>query len=85
MNTHLEKLFSQYNLPEKDRYDIRQIYSLMSVEKQRNLINNFATLAARLNIIESELQQERDLLLWNAIKNVEDTIELVKRELMDSK
>lgn len=84
MNTQLEKLFNQYNLSQKDRYEIMQIYTLLSNTKKQNVLQNFAVLAARLHKIENDLQEERELLMWNALRNIEDTIELVKKELMSS-
>jgi len=63
MNTQLEKLFTQYSLSEKDRYEINQIYVLLSKVKQQNLLQNFAVLAAKLHKIENDLQEERDLLM----------------------
>jgi len=84
MNTQLEKLFTQYSLSQKDRYEINQIYVLLPKVKQQNLLQNFAVLAAKLHKIENDLREERELLMWNALRNIEDTIELVKKELMSS-
>jgi hypothetical protein len=41
MNTQLEKLLTQYNLSQKDQYDIKQIYALLPMHKQNNLLQNF--------------------------------------------
>jgi hypothetical protein len=63
MNTQLEKLFNQYNLSQKDRYEIMQIYTLLSNTKKQNVLQNFSVLAARLHKIENDLQEERELLM----------------------
>ena len=84
MNTQLKKLFIQYGLSEKDRYEINQIYVLLPMVKQQNLLQNFAVISSRLHKIEDDLHEERELLMWNALQNIEDTIELVKKELMSS-
>ena len=84
MNTQLEKLFLQYKLSEKDQYEIKQIYALLPMQKQNNLLQNFWNLASRLIQIEEEIREEREILVWSAITNIEDTIELVKKELMSS-
>jgi len=63
MNIYLEKLFEKYNLSPKDRYDISQIYSLLPVEKQKNLMNNFEVLAYRIKQIEEQVHNERDILI----------------------
>lgn len=84
MNTQLEKLFVQYHLSQKDQYEIRQIYNLLPAHKQHNLLQNFPILAMKLNKIQEELREEREILVWNAITNIENTIELVKKELTSS-
>jgi len=63
MNTQLQTLFETYNLSEKDRYDIAQIFSLLPSDKQQNLLRNFPTLAARLKQIEESMKQEQEILL----------------------
>lgn len=82
MNTQLEKLFVQYNLSQKDQYEIRQIYNLLPTHKQHNLLQNFPVLAMKLNKIQEEIREEREILVGKAITNIENTIELVKKELM---
>ena len=79
MNTQLEKLFSQYNLSEKDRYEIRQIYSLLPLHKQRNLVENFEELAIKLKKIEEEIKSEKDLLIGEEVDNIRQLI-LSRRE-----
>jgi hypothetical protein len=84
MNTQLNKLFVQYSLSEKDQYEIKQIFALLPTYKQNHLLQNFWNLASRLIQIEEEIREEREILVWSAIANIEDTIELVKKELMGS-
>ena len=74
MNTQLEKLFSQHNLSQKDRYEIRQMYSLLPNHKQRELIENFAVLASKFTQIEQEIQEQRELLLWTQVDNIKQLI-----------
>lgn len=85
MNTQLEKLFVQYHLSKKDQYEIRQIYNLLPTHKQHNLLQNFPILAMKLNKIQEEIREEREILVGKAITNIENTIELVKKELISSK
>lgn len=51
MNTRLEQLFEQYKVSPKDRYEINQIFWLLPMEKQKNLLHNFWSLAIRLEQI----------------------------------
>ncbi len=80
MNTRLESLFEKYNLSEKDRYEIRQIYGLLPIEKQKNLLKNFEVLVYRLQRIEEEIGAERKILIWWALDNVKNAIDQVRKE-----
>ena len=80
MNTLLEKLFEQYHISPKDRYEINQIYGLLPTEKKQNLLNNFEALSIRLNKIEEDLNFEREILVWSALQKIKNTIERVKRK-----
>jgi hypothetical protein len=84
MNTQLNKLFVQYSLSEKDQYEIKQIYALLPTHKQNNLLQNFWNIASRLIQIEEEIREEREILVDTALIKIENTIELVKKELMSS-
>jgi hypothetical protein len=70
MNTQLEKLFEQYHLSEKNRYEINQIFWLLPINRQHNLINNFDVLAVKLNQIETEINLERRILIWDIFKDI---------------
>ncbi|QFR38952.1 hypothetical protein A9Q91_01825 [Candidatus Gracilibacteria bacterium 28_42_T64] len=80
MNTRLESLFEKYNLSEKDRYEIRQIYGLLPIEKQKNLLKNFEVLVYRLQRIEEEIGAERKILIGGALDNVKNAIDQVRKE-----
>jgi len=79
MNTQLQTLFETYNLSEKDRYDIAQIFSLLPSDKQQNLLRNFPTLAARLKQIEESMKQEQEILLWDLYSDIDKAIEVERR------
>jgi len=74
MNTQLEKLLTQYNLSQKDQYDIKQIYALLPMHKQNNLLQNFWNLASRLIKIEEEIREEREILVWDKVENIKNII-----------
>jgi hypothetical protein len=74
MNTQLEKLLTQYNLSQKDQYEIRQIYALLPKYKQHNLLQNFWNLASRLVQIEEEIREEREILVWDKVENIKNII-----------
>lgn len=80
MNTLLENLFEKYNLSDKSRYEINQIYHFLPTEKKVNLINNFEALALKLLSIEEAVRKEREILVDNAVAHVENVIEQIKKE-----
>ena len=79
MNTHLQTLFETYNLSEKDRYDVGQIFSLLPPDKQQNLLRNFPALAGRLKQIEESMKEEQAILLWGLYTDIDKAIEVERR------
>ena len=71
MNTRLEKLFEIYNISEKDKYEINQIFWLLPINKQQNLLNNFNAFAIRLEQINKEINLERRILIWDLFQDIE--------------
>ncbi len=70
MNTHLEKLFEKYNISEKDRYDINQIFWLLPLDKKQNLLNNFERLSFKIEQINKEINLERRILVWDLFEDI---------------
>lgn len=71
MNTRLEKLFEIYNISEKDKYEINQIFWLLPTNKQQNLLSNFNAFAIRLEQINKEINLERRILIWDLFQDIE--------------
>lgn len=80
MNTLLEQLFDRYKISLKDRHEIRQIFQLLPDEKKSNLISNFAVLVFRIDKINKDIEIEKEILLWNAVLDIQWIIEKVKRK-----
>lgn len=80
MNTLLDKLLKEYNLRPEDIYEIKQIYSFLSYEKQQKLIQNFKTLATKIKEIEKDIKTQREILVEITINEIREVIELVKNE-----
>jgi hypothetical protein len=64
MNTYLTRLFDKYNVSDRNKYEILQIFSLLPDDKKQNLLDNFWILAVKINRIEEELSTEKNILLW---------------------
>jgi len=80
MNTLLQRLFDNHSVSDKDKYEINQIFELLPVNKQQNLLNNFDLLVIRLDKIEEDIRVEREILVWDALQNIRNAIEMAKRE-----
>jgi hypothetical protein len=75
MNTHLEKLFKKYNISERDKYEINQIFWLLPINKKLNILKNFDLLAFRFEWIHKEIDLERRILIWDLFKDVKSFYE----------
>lgn len=78
MNVILEKLLLHESLNEKDRYEIRQIFNIVSDDKKQNILKNFDKIILSIIKIKKDLIQEQEILLWKAISNIERVIKNVK-------
>lgn len=78
MNVILEKLLQNENLNDKDRYEIRQIFEVVTIEKKQNILNNFEKIVASIMHIKKELYREQEILLGKALSNIERNIKQAK-------
>ena len=74
MNTKLEKLFEKYNFSQKDRFEISQIFFLLTEESKQNLLKNFDEFALSINKINSDIDTEKDILIWSAVEKIKNSI-----------
>ena len=74
LNSKLEDLFLKSDLLEKDKYEIRQLYWLLTTEQKVNLINNFYSLEQKIFEIRAEIRYEQEILLWKALGTIESII-----------
>ena len=70
MNTQLKKLFEKYNLREKDKFEINQIFWLLPLDKQKNILENFDILAFKLEQQYKEIELERRILIWDVFNDI---------------
>lgn len=74
MNVILEKLLLHDSLNDKDRYEIRQIFNIVTDDKKQNILNNFDKMLIAIIKIKEDLRQEQEIILWRAISNIETSI-----------
>lgn len=84
MNTRLQSLFDKYNVWEKNRYEISQFFLLLDERKRKNLLDNFEILAYRLEKIEQDIKEEREILIWKSVDRVKNYILEKRKKVLDS-
>jgi len=70
MNTQLQKLFDEYDISDKDCYEINQIFWIVDDEKKHKILANFELLAKKIKKIEEEIILEQSILLDNILPDI---------------
>jgi len=74
MNSSLEKLFEKYELLEKDKHEIRQIFSLLSLEKKQKLIDNFDKVFSNVIKLKRTMFIDQNNIYNKTLKNIDKKI-----------
>lgn len=74
MNTLLLKLFDEYKISDKDRYEISQIFNIIDNEKKQKILANFEKLAQKIKKIEEDIMLEQNILLDNILPDIKKLI-----------
>ncbi len=75
MNVLLEKLFEQYGISEKDRFEILQMFQIMSDSKKHLLLNNFEKLSKRIEKISNDIIIEQGILLDSILPEIKKIVQ----------
>jgi predicted Zn-ribbon and HTH transcriptional regulator len=70
MNTRLQKLFENYNISDKDCYEIKQIFQIVTDEKKHKILSSFDILAKKIKKIEKDISLEQEILLNNILPDI---------------
>jgi len=63
MNTFLQELFEKYEISDKDKHNILQMYNILPDYKKQNILNNFETLVYKIKKIEEDINIEKEIIL----------------------
>lgn len=74
INTKLEKLFEKYNFSQKDRFEISQIFFLLTEDRKQKLLSNFDNFAFQVKKINSDIEIEKEILIWDAVEKIKQSI-----------
>lgn len=83
INTQLEKLFEKYDFSKKDRYEISQIFSLLTEERKQKLLKNFDEFAFSVYKINSDIEIEKEILIWDSVEKIRDSILEERKKTVD--
>ena len=84
MSAVLEKLFEKYNLTEKDRYEIKQIYSFLNPQKKIHMVENFESIVKHIGRLKKDLFDEQQILFDNTLHTIEQKIKIAKEHQVKS-
>lgn len=85
INTKLEKLFEKYNFSQKDRFEISQIFFLLTEDRKQKLISNFDDFAFSVLKINSDIEMEKEILIWDAVEQIKQSILRERKNNFDIK
>ena len=83
MNTQLEKLLDKYKFSDKDRFEIRQIFFLLTEHRKKTFLNNFSDFALTVQKINSDIEIEKEILIWDAVERIIQSILKERKEKID--
>lgn len=73
-NTELEKLFEKYDFSQKDRFEISQIFFLLTEDRKQKFLWNFDEFAFSIKKINSDIEIEKEILIWDAVEKIKNSI-----------
>ena len=85
MKTYIELLFEKYNISEKNKYEILQIYNILPDNKKQNLIINFERLSYEMTNIEESINIEREILIGWAVERIRNSIFENRKQKVDQR
>ena len=83
INTRLEKLFEKYRFSEKDRYEINQIFFLLTEDRKQKFLLNFDNFAFQVKKINSDIEIEKEILMSDEIEKIKQSILTERKNKVD--
>ncbi len=83
INTRLEKLFEKYRFSEKDRYEINQIFFLLTEDRKQKFLLNFDDFAFQVKKINSDIEIEKEILMSDEIEKIKQSILTERKNKVD--
>jgi hypothetical protein len=80
INIAFEDMLKTCGLSDKDRYEIRQIFYMLSPQKQQNIISNFNIMVDRINKFKEDIEEQQKILLKTAASKLDDIVLQTQKE-----
>jgi len=73
-NILLEKLLEEYNISQKDSFELKQIFGILTTEKKQKFLTNFSKIAKKIKKIEEEISLEQEILLDKILPDLSEIL-----------
>lgn len=83
-NTEIIRRISISELHPDDAREILRIFPVMTEKKQLQIIETWDSIIANIKLHREELEQEKEILLIQALENIESDLEAYGRTLVQS-
>jgi len=83
-NARLEKLLVHPVLTDKDRYEIRQIFSFVDQTRKMNILAHFEILIEKIVALKEDLRGQQEFLLGKAMENIYRSINTTNNRAVKS-
>lgn len=74
MNILLEQKLLASSLDDRDKFEIRQIFELLSDERKQVVLSTFELIEQKILQLRQALEEQQEILLWRALWNIENAI-----------
>lgn len=81
-NTEILRLVASSELFEEDRIEILRIFEIMTDDRKLQIIEDFPRISAQIKAHREQIEEEKKLLLEQAIARIEQDLEAYNRSLV---
>lgn len=84
INTQLLKLIKESHLSEDDAQEVIRIFPFMTQKRQVEILDDWPRISAQIRLHREQIEQEKEILLVQAIKNIELELDEYNKQLVES-
>jgi len=84
VNTQLFKLVQEAHLYEEDAQEIIRIFPFLTEKRQLEILDDWPRISNQIRLHREQIEQEKEILLVQAIKNIELELDEYNKQLVES-